>query len=84
MEDIMSDIKIGTEVRYAVKFLRSIFAYTGPIAHATGTVTALTPFGGGNNSLVSIDWHGEDLPGKVLSANLTIVGSRKAQFESIA
>lgn len=80
-------IKVGDNVRYAVHFLRSISQYTGPMANATGTVVGLKPFGttGGteDRNLVVIDWHGEDLPTKVLDSNLTVVGSPKERFESM-
>ena len=75
-------IKEGDTVRYAVNFLRSISQYAGPMANAKGTVVGLQPFSEGRN-LVQIDWHGEDLPGKVLDANLTVAGSPKERFESM-
>jgi hypothetical protein len=80
-------INVGDTVRYAVHFLRSISQYAGPMATAKGTVTGVEEFGradaAGSSKLVSIDWHGEELPGKVLAANLTVVGSPKERFESM-
>jgi hypothetical protein len=75
-------MQIGDKVRYSVKFLRSIACYAGPMACATGTVTALQPFSG-KHALVSVDWHGEDLPQRILDVNLTVKGSPKARMESI-
>lgn len=75
-------VKVGDKVRYAVKWLRSTSQYTGPIANAKGVVTELQPFG--DNALAVIDWGGEDLPTKVLTSNLTVVGSSKERFESVA
>ena len=72
---------IGDKVRYSVKFLRSIACYAGPMACATGTVTDLESFG--DSSLASVDWHGEDLPKRILASNLTVKGSAKARLESI-
>ena len=74
-------MQIGDKVKYSVRFLRSIACYAGPMACATGTVTAMEEFG--SSSLVSVDWHGEDLPKRILESNLTVKGSKKAQLESI-
>ena len=74
-------MQIGDKVKYSVRFLRSIACYAGPMACATGTVIAMEEFG--SSSLVSVDWHGEDLPKRILESNLTVKGSKKAQLESI-
>jgi hypothetical protein len=71
----------GDKVRYAQKFLRSIACYAGPMACATGTVAAVELFGD-KNRLVTVDWHGEDLPQRILACNLTVKGSKKALRES--
>ncbi len=76
-------MQIGDKVRYSVRFLRSIACYAGPMACATGTVTAMENFGSIGNYLVSVDWHGEELPKRILESNLTVKGSKKAQLESI-
>ena len=73
---------LGDKVRYAQAFLRSISCYAGPMAHAVGTVTAVESFGEGDYVLVSVDWHGEDLPVRILECNLTIKGSKKSLKES--
>jgi hypothetical protein len=52
------------------------------MAHAVGTVTAVESFGEGDYVLVSVDWHGEDLPVRILECNLTIKGSKKSLKES--
>lgn len=76
-------MQIGDKVRYAQTFLRSISCYAGPMAHAVGTVVCITEsFGGGGYTLVSVDWHGEDLPVRILECNLTVKGSKKALRES--
>ena len=77
-------MQIGDKVRYSVKFLRSIACYAGPMACATGTVTSMETFGSIGNYLVAVDWHGEDLPQRILDCNLTVKGSPKARLESIA
>jgi hypothetical protein len=74
-------MKLGDKVRYAQSFLRSIACYAGPMAHAVGTVTAVELFGD-THRLVSVDWHGEDLPERILACNLTVKGSKKALKES--
>jgi hypothetical protein len=74
-------MQLGDKVRYSQKFLRSIACYAGPMACATGTVTAVTDFSP-NFRLVSVDWHGEDLPTRILDCNLTVKGSKKALRES--
>jgi len=74
-------MQVGDQVRYSVKFLRSIACYAGPMACATGTVSAVEAFGSGK--LVSVDWHGEDLPERILDANLTVKGSPTARMEGI-
>jgi hypothetical protein len=51
------------------------------MAHAVGTVTAVELFGD-THRLVSVDWHGEDLPERILACNLTVKGSKKALKES--
>ena len=75
-------MQLGDKVRYAQSFLRSIACYAGPIAHAVGTVVGLGPFGDRGNYLVTVDWHGEDLPTRILECNLTVKGSKKALRES--
>jgi hypothetical protein len=76
-------MNVGDKVRYSVKFLRSIACYAGPMACAKGTVVAVESFGGGKSFLVSVDWHGEDLPKRILESNLTVRGSAKERLESI-
>jgi hypothetical protein len=63
----LPQIKVGDRVRYSVRWLQSTGQYTGDIAHATGTVTTITPFAGG---LATVDWHNDSVPAKVLVANL--------------
>ena len=74
-------MQIGDKVRYSVNFLRSISCYAGPMACATGIVSAVEPFG--SQPLVTVDWQGEDLPKRILECNLTVKGSPKARLESI-
>jgi hypothetical protein len=76
-------MKLGDQVRYAQSFLRSISCYAGPMAHAVGTVVCITEsFGGGGHALVSVCWHGVELPVRILECNLTVKGSKKALQES--
>ena len=76
-------MQIGDKVRYAQAFLRSISCYAGPLAHAVGTVVAMESFSYERAPrLVSVDWHGEELPQRILECNLTVKGSKKALMES--
>ncbi len=75
-------MQIGDKVRYAQAFLRSISCYAGPMACAVGTVVAMDTFGICGDYLATVDWHGEDLPTRILSCNLTVKGSKRAFMES--
>jgi hypothetical protein len=69
-------IVVGDKVKYTTKFLRSIGAYTGPMGHARGIVTDVSPMGGpGSSMLATIDWHdGGELPERVNVYNLIQAG----------
>ena len=66
-------ITIGDRVAYSATFLRSIGCYSGDMAHARGTVSAMLPFG--NRFVAIIEWDRPDIPAKVVTANLAKVGS---------
>ena len=69
----MKALQIGDNVAYSASFLRSIACYAGDMAHARGVITDIKPLG--ERQLVSIDWDRPDIPTKVISANLAIVGT---------
>jgi hypothetical protein len=73
-------MQLGDKVRYAQSFLRSVSCYAGPMACAWGTVVGLEPFGDSN--LVLVNWHGVELPERILECNITVKGSKKALRES--
>ena len=68
--------KINDRIAYSIQFLKSIGESHGRMANARGNVTAIAPFG--DRALVSIEWDpGDDMPTKVLDANLAIVGPNR-------
>ena len=70
------EFKIDDRVAYSVQFLKSIGESHGAMSHARGNITAITPFG--DRALISIEWDkGDDMPPKVLDANLAIVGANR-------
>lgn len=69
----MADLTVGSNVAYSVQFLRSIGMQHSDMAHARGTVKAIK-FVSSNFVLVSIDWHGADMPETVNVKNLALVG----------
>lgn len=76
------DVKVGDKVRYSVAWLRSTGNYAGDVANAKGVVTAIQPLG--TTSLAVVDWGNPNVPAKVLTSNLTIIGSPKERYESVA
>jgi hypothetical protein len=66
-------IQVGDSVKYARTFLRSIGVCTGDMCFAKGKVTELKPFGG--HQLAKIEWDTPEMPGSVLTPNLTKCGS---------
>jgi hypothetical protein len=66
-------VKVGDRVAYAWKFLASIGMSHTFMAKARGTVTAVEDFG--SNQLVTIEWNDEDVPARVIAANLAKVGA---------
>lgn len=66
--------KAGDKVAYYVHFLISICEQHGSMAQARGVVVDVVPFGSSGRNLVKIDWQGDDMPEKVLDANLAHVG----------
>jgi len=68
----MREIQIGDKVAYSVQFLKAIFESHGPLAHARGVIVDLQPLG--QTTLAKIDWQDDDIPAKVNTANLAIVG----------
>ncbi len=69
----MKALQIGDNVAYSANFLRSIACYTGDMPSARGIVTDIKPLG--ERSLLTVNWDNEDIPSKVISANLAKVGS---------
>ena len=65
-------VKVGDHVAYSAAWLQSVGMLTGDIPHARGVVTKVQPLG--DRQLVSIKWDKEDVPTKVMSCNLAIVG----------
>ena len=47
------DIQPGDRVKYAARFLRSIGCQTGPTCFATGTVSAVSRYGGRSGATVA-------------------------------
>ena len=70
----MQSFSVGDKVAYKASFLRSTGQYTGSIPNARGTITELKNLGG--NTLATIDWGNDDIPAKVLTANLSKVTAR--------
>jgi hypothetical protein len=67
-------MKIGNKVAYSVQFLRSIGeGPTSPMCHARGEITDLTNYGA-NFILATVQWDNPDMPDKVNTANLALVG----------
>src|SRR5439155_6690744 len=77
-------IQVGDRVQYAASFLRSIGAYTGPMGHATGTVTALVPVGSTTLAEIAWDRNRDELPERVNVKNLKKIGSYEANPTSEA
>ena len=69
------EFKIDDRVAYSVQFLKSIGESHGAMSHARGNITVINPFG--DNALITIKWDDDDMPRKVLSANLAIVGANR-------
>ena len=76
-------VHVGDKVRYSVQWLRSTGNYAGDIPHAKGVVTAIEPISG-TSYLAVVDWGNPDIPSKVLSNNLTVIGSPKERYEQMA
>jgi hypothetical protein len=69
----MKSIEVGDRVRYSVRFLRSIGAYTGVLPFAQGIVVEMLPLSR-ETTLARIQWDRSDIPDKVNTANLVQVG----------
>ena len=70
--------KIGDKVKYSVRFLRSIGAYTGDLPFARGIVLevknqAYSP------ALVTVQWN-NDAPCKVLASNLALISDPETRY----
>jgi hypothetical protein len=70
----MRNFKVGDKVGYSRRFLKSTGMMTGPIPRAKGTIVDINPKFG-SSGLATIDWDNEDVPKRVMCANLAIVGS---------
>lgn len=62
-------LKVGDQVSYSVKFLRSIACYAGPMAHAKGVITGLKPVAK-TLMLAEVTWSNFDGPERVNVLNL--------------
>ena len=69
----MRALQIGDKVAYSASFLRSIGCFTGDMPHTRGIITDIQPIG--ERQLVTVNWDCEDIPPKVISANLARVGT---------
>ncbi len=67
------ELKVGDKVGYSAAFLRSTATYTGSLPQARGTITKLEPLG--ECTLATVSWDIEDIPERVLVANLAKVGT---------
>ena len=65
------EIQPGDRVKYAAKFLRSIGCQTGPTCFATGTVSAVTRYGGRSGvTVATVAWDDPNEGDAVNVANL--------------
>lgn len=68
------DIQPGDRVKYAAKFLRSIGCQTGPACFATGTVSAVSRYGGRSGvTVATVTWDDPSEGEAVNVANLVRV-----------
>ena len=66
--------EVGNKVAYSVQFLKSIGESHGDMSQGRGEITAIKTYGG-SLVLASIQWTGNhELPDKVATANLALVG----------
>jgi hypothetical protein len=74
-ENVMkkNEIQVGDQVKYSVKFLRSIGAYTGTMPFSKGHVKEINKLGK-DLSIATIEWNFPDTPWKVNVKNLVVVG----------
>jgi hypothetical protein len=70
-----SKIEVGDRVGYRVRWLRSTGMEHSDLARARGVVTAIRERGPNGWRLATIDWNDEDIPAKVLVANLAKPGT---------
>lgn len=66
------EITVGDTVAYSAAFGRSIGLDFDAMA-ARGTVTGLEMVG--SAMIATVDWHGAELPGRILTANLARPGT---------
>lgn len=65
----MSKIEIGSRVKYATRWLKSIACHTGDLPFARGTVVEIVPLGA--KRLCRIDWGNPNIPERVIADNLS-------------
>lgn len=66
-----SPIRVGDNVAYSKRFLRSIGCHTGDMPAARGTVTAVQRIG--ELLIADIDWDTPDLPGRANVKSLSLI-----------
>lgn len=67
------NVKIGDKVQYSRQWLQSTGTYTGDIPFARGTVVMLHSIG--ERTIATIDWKDDNIPRKVMTCNLILVGA---------
>ena len=71
----MKPFQKGDKVALSVQWLKSAGMTVGELPHARGVVKAIQPLG--TRNLIEVDWGRDDIPGKVLDANLAHVGPNR-------
>ena len=66
------DFKVGDRVAYTVQWLRSTGMSHSELSHARGEVIGITRLG--ERALIEVKWTVNDLPNRILDANLALVG----------
>lgn len=72
----MVKLKVGDEVKYSRRFLYSTGMLTGETPFAKGKIVSFEHLGvfPRDSLLVEVDWGSPEIPRKVLSFNLVLVG----------
>jgi len=62
-------LQVGDRVGYKAAWLKSVGMFTGPVAHAKGTITAIQVYSK-QLSVATVDWNDPEVPVKVNTCNL--------------